>query len=212
MAYDNITERRLVNYHWLLNEALVRNFHPLESGSRVSKLVEMIEAGHGEVQMDEQSRRRIYTWIEGNVPYYGTYDHTRPGRPGSRDAVIETKWFGRFEQVYRRRCASCHGNDFYTQNKGGHHTWINLTHPHWSRVLTAPLVKKAGGLQLCKSKDGKEAKIFIDKADKGFQTILAAIEEGKNELYAKPRIDMPNATPLPSGLLLLVQKNTVISK
>ena len=197
MTYDNITERRLVNYYWLLNEALVRAFRSLESGSRVSKLVDMIEAGHGEVKMDDQSRRRIYTWIEGNVPYYGTYDHTRPGRPGSRDAVAGTKWFERFEQTYRRRCASCHGNDFYTQNSGQHHTWINLTHPEWSRVLTAPLAKTAGGLELCKPKENRQPNMFADKADPDFQTMLAAIEQGKKELYARPRMDMPNASPIP---------------
>ena len=26
------------------------------------------------------------TWIEANIPYYGTYEHTRPGTSGSRDA------------------------------------------------------------------------------------------------------------------------------
>ena len=197
MAYDNITERRLVNYYWLLNEALVRAFRPLESGSRVSKLAQMIEAGHGDVKMDDQSRRRIYTWIEGNVPYYGTYNHTRPGRPGSRDAVAGTKWFESFQQVYRKRCASCHGKDFYTKNNGRHHTWINLTHPQWSRVLTAPLAKTAGGLQLCKPKEAKLPNSFANKTDPDYKTILAAINQGKNDLYATPRVDMPNATPLP---------------
>ena len=197
MAYDNITERRLVNYHWLLNEALVRSFRPLESGSRVSRLVNKIEAGHSGVEMDDESRRRIHTWIEGNVPYYGTYEHTRPGRAGSRDAVVGTKWFGRFEEVYRRRCASCHGKDFYTNNSGRGHTWINLTHPKWSRVLTGPLAKAGGGLELCKPKDGKEPRMFADKTDADFQTILAAIEQGKDELYARPRVDMAGAMPLP---------------
>ena len=197
MAYDNITERRLVNYYWLLNEALVRNFRPLESGSRVSKLAEMIEAGHGDVRMDDESRRRIYTWIEANVPYYGTYEHTRPGLAGSRDAVVGTEWFNPFEQVYRRRCASCHGSDFYTPNSGRHHTWINLTHPQWSRVLTAPLAKTAGGIELCRPKDGNEPEMFADTGDPDFQTMLAAIEQGREDLYAKPSVDMPNAKPLP---------------
>ncbi len=197
MAYDNLTERRLVNYYWLLNEAPVRNFRPLESGARVSRIVKMIEDGHSDVGMGDEDRRRIYTWIEANVPYYGTYDHTRPGRSGSRDACVGTKWFGRFEQIYRKRCSTCHGKDFYTNNNGRHHTWINLTHPQWSRVLTAPLVKTAGGLELCKPKDGKEPRLFSDKADADYQAMLAAIVQGKEELYEKPRVDMPGAKPLP---------------
>jgi hypothetical protein len=197
MAYDHLTERRLVNYYWLLNQALVRSFRPLESGSRVSKLVDMIEAGHSDVDMDDDSRRRIYAWIEGNVPYYGTYEHTRPGKAGSRDAVVGTKWFERFEQVYRRRCTHCHGKDFYAKNNGLHHTWINLSHPQWSRVLAAPLVKSAGGLELCKAKDGNKPKMFADKTDADFKTMLAAIDQGKEQLYARPRVDMPGAKPLP---------------
>jgi mono/diheme cytochrome c family protein len=197
MAYDHLTERRLVNYYWLLNQALVRSFRPLESGSRVSKLVDMIEAGHGDVDMDDDSRRRIYAWIEGNVPYYGTYEHTRPGKAGSRDAVVATKWFERFEQVYRRRCAHCHGKDFYKRNNGLHHTWINLTHPQWSRVLAAPLVKSAGGLEWCQAKDGNEPNMFADKTDADFKSMLAAIDQGKEQLYARPRVDMPGAKPLP---------------
>lgn len=89
------------------------------------------------------------------------------------------------------------GKDFYTNNNGRHHTWINLTHPQWSRVLTAPLVKTAGGLELCKPKDGKEPRLFSDKADADYQAMLAAMLQGREELYEKPRVDMPGAKPLP---------------
>ena len=30
-----------------------------------------------------------------------------------------------------------------------------------------------------------------------FKTILQAINQGKKDLYATPRVDMPNANPLP---------------
>jgi hypothetical protein len=159
MAYDNLTEKRLIHYNWLLNDALVRAFLPLESGARVSKLTEFIESGHGDVKVDDQGRRRIYNWIESNVPYYGTYEHTRPGLAGSRDACGE-KWFEDFQNVYSKRCASCHGKDFFVDKSGEHHTWINLTHPEWSRVLNAPLAKSAGGLELCRPKDGKITNLF----------------------------------------------------
>ncbi|MBN2137096.1 MAG: hypothetical protein JW720_04765 [Sedimentisphaerales bacterium] len=194
MAYDSLTQRRLVNFYWLLDEALVRAFLPLESGSLVSPLAQVIRESHPEV--DDESRRRIYTWIEANVPYYGTYDHTRPGTAGSRDAVVGTQWFDRLHSVYRRRCSSCHG-DFYTQNKGDHHTWINLTHPAWSRLLNAPLPKAAGGLELCAPKEGRKPLLFTAKTDPDYETMLAAIRQGKEELYAKPRMDMPGAKPVP---------------
>ncbi len=196
MAYDTLTEKRLINYHWLLNEALVRNFRPLESGSRVSKLAKMIDAGHGDVNMDDESKRRIYNWIEANVPYYGTYDHTRPGTSGSRDACA-AEWFRRFELVYRKRCGDCHGKDFHVNNSGLHHTWINLTHPEWSRVLHAPLDGSAGGLALCKDRDKNKVRLFADTDDPDRRAMLEAITEGSKKLYARPRMDMDGAELVP---------------
>lgn len=191
MAYDHLTEKRLIHYNWLLNDALVRAFLPLESGARVSKLTELIESGHGDVNMDDQSRLRVYNWIESNVPYYGTYEHTRPGSPGSRDVCADGKWFDYLHKIYSKRCSYCHGKDFFVNNSGTHHTWINLTHPEWSRALNGPLVKSAGGLELCRPKDGRSPNLFVDKSDADYITMLTAIERGKDRLYAKPRMDMP---------------------
>jgi len=195
MAYDHLTERRLVDFQWLLNEALVRNFRPLESGARVSKLVELIETQHADVNMDLESRQRIYTWIEANVPYYGTYEHTRPGTPGSRDAC-SGPWFKPIEQIYQRRCASCHGKGFYTSNEPRHHTWINLTHPEWSRLLHAPLGASAEGLGLCRNKAGKPIAIFSRTDDPDRKTLLRALRQGSHALYARPRMDMEDAHPV----------------
>ncbi len=199
MAYDNLTERRLVHFIWLLG-ASAKNWKPLTTGSRVSKLAQLIESGHGKVDMDDmddESRRRIYTWIETNVPYYGTYQHTRPGRPGSRDTVAGETWFNDVNRVYKSKCAPCHGRDFFKGRSGYHMTWINLTHPEWSRVLAAPLAKSAGGLQLCKAKGGKQPVTFSNKSDPSYQTMLKAIQAGKKALYANPRMDMPGAKPRP---------------
>ena len=197
MAYDTLTERRLIDFYWLLNEAHVRNFRPLESGSRVSRLVELIESGHGDVDVDVESRRKIYTWIEANVPYYGTYDHTRPGRSGSRDAVESSASFARFQDTYRRRCGGCHGNDFYADNSGRHQTWLNLTHPAWSRALCAPLSESAGGLALCKPKNGKDPRPFAGKNDPDYTDMLQAIEQMRKALYTQPRMDMKGGVPMP---------------
>ena len=195
MAYDNLLNRRLVDYTWL-HGASAKNWRPLTTGSRVSKLVTMIEKKHSKVDMDDQNRRRIYAWIDANVPYYGTYEHTRPGRPGCRDACLGEPWFGDFEKIYRAKCAACHGG-FYRGSSGTHHTWINLTHPEWSRVLTATLSKDAGGLQLCKPKNRRQPALFKNKSDPTYQAMLKAIEAGRKALYANPRVDMPGAKPKP---------------
>jgi hypothetical protein len=177
-----------VNYFWLLR-APVGKFLPLTTGSRVSKLIRHLEKGHQKVKLGDQDWRRIYTWIEANVPYYGTYDHTRPGTPGSRDAWVGP-WYGKFARVWKSRCAACHGGQ-------PQHTWINLTRPKFSRALNAPLAKSAGGLQLCKPKGKRQPTHFAGKTDPDYAAMLSAIEEGKTALYQRPRMDMPGGKPLP---------------
>lgn len=188
MAYENLTERRLVHFAWLKG-ASAKNWKPLSTGSRVSKLIAQMEKEPCNVEMDDESRRRIYTWIEANVPYYGTYEHTRPGRSGSRDAFENESWANDFNQAFRSSCAACHG---------GHRvTWINLTRPEWSRALMAPLARSAGGLELCKPKNKKQPPNFQNKNDPAYQAMLKALEQGRSALYAKPRMDMPGGQPEP---------------
>ena len=66
---------------------------------------------------------------------------------------------------------------------------INLTHPEWSPMLTAPLAKEAGGLGLCREADGREY-VFEDTSDPDYQIMLKALEEGGRALEADPRVDM----------------------
>ncbi len=65
---------------------------------------------------------------------------------------------------------------------------INLTHPEWSQMLTAPLAKAAGGLGFCR--DAKGQPIFADASDPDYQAMLRALRRGAEELQAHPRVDM----------------------
>lgn len=65
---------------------------------------------------------------------------------------------------------------------------INLTHPEWSQMLTAPLAKEAGGLGLCRNAEDKP--IFSDSADADYRAIFLALEKGKRMLERNPRVDM----------------------
>ncbi|MFH1267451.1 MAG: hypothetical protein ABIK89_17140, partial [Planctomycetota bacterium] len=143
MAYDNLARRNLVQFYYLTPpQEATGNFRPLSTGSRVSRIVELIEEGHEDVRMDDLSRRKLYAWIEANIPYYATYEHTRPGTSGSRDAW-QGAWAVRLIKRFQTKCASCHGELDYLQNR--HSTWVNLTHPEHSRVLSKHLAKSAGG-------------------------------------------------------------------
>ncbi len=179
MAYDSLLDRGMVYYRWL-NGGPVRNWAPLTTGSRVSKLMKYIEGKHGKVVVDDESRRRIYIWIDANVPYYGTYDHTRPGTAGSRD-LWTGPWIGQLRNALKSARVKT----------GFAHTDVNLTHPEYSRVLTTALAKSAGGRA-----DDKTAP-FKSKSDPGYEAILKAIQAGKQALDANPRVDMAGAKPKP---------------
>jgi hypothetical protein len=50
------------------------HYHPPKSlGSHTSKLMKMILAGHSDVELTQEERIRISTWIDSNAQYYGTY-------------------------------------------------------------------------------------------------------------------------------------------
>jgi hypothetical protein len=179
MAYDTLTSLGYVHFIWI-NRGLTDVFRPMETGSHRSKLTKLIEEKHGDVDMDDNSRRRIYTWIDANAPYYSTYDNTRPGTPGSRD-LWTGPWYGEFQKVYKTLKVR-------TRN---FHLAVNLTHPEWSSLLADHLDKTAGGRAT-----GANTR-FKSKDDPQYQALLAAIRKGKAALDAKPRVDMPGAKPVP---------------
>jgi hypothetical protein len=211
MAFEGLTGRGVVDYYWI-HDAPTGNFPPLASGSWTSRLTAMIEDRHGDVRLDAESRRRIYHWIDANVPYYGTWDMTRPHTMGGRDTWFRLNdngkpeaepWFRALVGVFNTHCGACHNpggaslrrpND--TSQCGIRNDWINLTRPEFSRVLNAHLAKDAGGLGIDNAQNGRTPPSFKDTGDPVYQALLAAIEEGKQALAARPRVDMPGAEPV----------------
>ncbi len=212
MAFSTLIDKQLIDYYYI-NHGPTGNFPPLKTGSRVSKLVAMIEAGHSDVDMDAESRRRIYTWIDANAPYYGSSDMSRPHTMGGRDTWFFVKddqrvvaqpepWFERFLVTWNRDCASCHG-EFTNMDmrkwgfRKASDRWINLSHPEYSRVLNAHLSKAAGGMGLTTKKDGKTPPAFNDKDNPTYQAIYEAIRQGQKALKARPRMDMAGGRAIP---------------
>ena len=72
-----------------------------------------------------------------------------------------------------------------------------MTRPQFSRVLRAPLAAAAGGLDRCRKEDGQSAAVFAGKSDPDYAAMLKAIEQGRREMLANPRVDMPGAKPKP---------------
>jgi hypothetical protein len=64
-------------------------------------------------------------------------------------------------------------------------------------VLSAPLSREAGGEGACAvEREGKPAG-FADTSDPDYAAMLAAIKEGRAQMLAKPRVDMPGGKPEP---------------
>lgn len=162
---------------------------PKTWGSPQSKLAEVVLSGHPDEQgkariaMDEASRRRILSWIDLNVPYYGTSETAYPERIGCRQ-ILPDDLEKALADVARRRCAECH-----KEGKMPRREWVRITEPELNPFLTAPLAKSSGGSERC----GKP--VFADKADPDYRRILATFEPVTAMLKARPRMDMPGAQP-----------------
>ncbi len=157
---------------------------PKQWGSPASKLTQIIMSGHPDpdgkprVNVPDRGRRRIFAWIDLNVPYYHTSSSNYPERLGCRrmyPAALDKALAG----VAKRRCASCH--------KGGRvprKFYTRIENPQLNGFLLAPLAKAAGGTEAC----GKP--IFKDTNDPDYQAILKTFEPIRKMLEHTPRMDM----------------------
>ena len=203
MAYQGLIERRLVDYYYI-NPGPTGNFPPLASGSRVSRLVRKLEAGHNNVRLAPAEWQRLYTWIDLNCNYYGTWDMSRPHSTGGRDTWAASadgrrwrpaRWVTNLRRAFTAAgCADCHGQ------RGRPHirdAWVNLSRPELSRLLNAHLSAKAGGMEIAQRRKDKPPPTWPDTNAPPYRAMLRAIEAGKKNLDAKPRMDMPGARAIP---------------
>jgi hypothetical protein len=156
VAYDNLIERGLVEYHAPQGSDNDRTT-PRTVGSIASRLREFIETDkHYGPPLPLADRQRIYAWIDANVPYYGTYEHHPAWRPtaGSRDGWdLENPhgWFRReLVPVFDRRCLDCHRRTAACQ-RSYDSKLVEVTSRIWTErgladdaVLSSPLVQRVG--------------------------------------------------------------------
>ncbi|MDP6507351.1 MAG: hypothetical protein QF886_27230, partial [Planctomycetota bacterium] len=102
--------------------------------------------------------------------------------------------------VHKARCAACHRGKFpISKNDPRTHWFYNLDHPEKSVVLLAPLAKTAGGWELCRGKNGKDANpVFGAVTDPDYSKILAEIRKLAAQLEQNKRYDMPGFEPHPA--------------
>jgi hypothetical protein len=66
-------------------------FPPAEYHADTSPLVQMLAKGHHAVKLDSEASERLYTWIDLNVPYYGTWGEFRAIPNGQRQRRVEVR-------------------------------------------------------------------------------------------------------------------------
>lgn len=174
-----------VSWIWTINGAghNILQVTPRTWGSPVSRLAELVEAGHPDadgnarVDLSRDERQRIYQWIDLNVPYYGTSSSNHKQRMGSR-RMYPSGLDHVLADVCAKRCAECHEKVprlFYTR----------MLRPENNQFLLAPLAKSAGGTQQC------SRAVFASTDDPDYQRILQTFGALQRLLKLRPRADMP---------------------
>ena len=226
MAYDNLIDRGLV-YHLNVFAYGHNQNTPKTIGSFVSPIAKYLDTSeHSGHEIPWDDRLRVYTWIDANVPYYGTYTYTKVRGIGARDSWDGGNPDGWLRKdlvpVFKRRCFDCHKRTVYNpawytpgaavvtskvwtpqgitahgfparypmSGLVGPEFRLNLTHPEYSQLLTAPLAEEAGGMGLCRNEQGQPF-VFKDASDPDYRTMLGALRQGAEQLKANPRMDMP---------------------
>ena len=138
-------------------------------GSPASKLAEILRSGHPDqdgkpqVNVPDEDRRRVYLWMDLNIPYYGTSSSNHKAELGSR-RMYPADLDATLSEVALRRCAACHQGGvprkFYTR----------VLEPEKNSFLLAPLAEHAGGTQRC----GQP--VFASTADPDYQRILRTFD------------------------------------
>ena len=194
MSYTDLCRKGLIDFYWI-HDGPTGNFPALATGSWTSKLTQILESKHQDVNVDAESRRRIYAWIDSDVCYYPCWDMSRPHSMGGRDpwALPGTDqpqpWLNIIVEIVHRR----HLQDFDIQNLTipNNHAMINLSYPENSRLLSHNLSKAAGGAAV------NNRSAFKSKNDPDYQRLLTAIRQGAKHLSELPRMDMPGARAIP---------------
>ena len=185
-AYDKVRGMSpYTEWIWTINGAghNVLEVEPRRWGSPASRLAEIIRTGHPDkdgkprVDVPAKDRRRVYLWIDLNVPYYGTSSSNHKARLGSR-RMMPLDLDATLNKVASRRCAGCHKKGvprkFYTR----------VMNPQNNNFLLAPLAKKAGGTEKC----GQP--VFRSTQDPDYQKIIKTFEPIHELLKKRPRADM----------------------
>jgi len=193
LARENQGRRGSPYVNWIPtyngHEQNILEVQPRTWGSYQSVLAQVVATGHPDengqprVDLDDDSRRRIFAWIDLNVPYYGSSETAYPDATGCRQ-ILPVDLEKVLSEVAAGRCVECHA-----EGKFPRRAWLRITRPELNGFLLAPLSKAAGGTEKC----GRA--VFETTDDPDYQSILAAFDPIQRMLERTPRMDMPGGHP-----------------
>jgi hypothetical protein len=167
-------------------ETNILQIAPKTWGSPQSLLADLILTGHIDqqgqprVHLNADERQRILTWIDVNVPYYGTSTTTHQEWPGGRALQIP-QLATTLKEIATRRCVACHREELPVNR-------VRFTGIANNAFLLAPLATSAGGTEQCGTA------IFADKNDPDYRKLRQLFAPITRVLKENPRQDMPLAT------------------
>ncbi|MBE7558001.1 PD40 domain-containing protein [bacterium] len=201
------------------------NLPPRAIGSSASPLLSKLAGSHHDVRASSRELDMVRYWIETGAPYPGTYAALGSGivslNPlgGLNRADQEWPEARAARAVMARRCDSCHEAvrplpHFISDDRRdlprdsdrrplSYHLAFNLSRPHNSLLLRAPLAKSAGGYGACllparKGSTGDDRAVFQSTGDPDYRTLLELCRAGQRELERIKRFDMPGFRPTPA--------------
>jgi len=139
---------------------------PYTWGTHASKLTKFIEGAHKDIQLTQQEKEILYTWMDINGVYYPVYESAYPNSASGRCPLTN-------EEL--KRLAELTGMDFFGSLK------------YWGRTIGPVVSFERPELSPCL--DG----IRDDKAK--YDEAVAIIALGMPRLIEKPRGDMPGFVP-----------------
>jgi hypothetical protein len=171
------------------------NDDPYAFGSGASKLLDMLQTGHHDVQLTESEFNLLRLWIDTGMWQHGTHAAMALDRHCGFAASDDPVGSKRYEAVIgadllQRHCDPCHT----PQKRSKGELWrsilksdrVDLSTIDESRLLLAPLAKSAGGLGLCRDKETVEAGkggVFTSKDDPDYQLLRKEIEVVRDITY-----------------------------
>jgi len=174
------------------------NKAPRTIGTGASPLMGRISSGkHHGVKVTPRERDIVRLWIESSAVYAGTYAALGTGMVGRIPGIPATCTACHKKDELRRKYPGLGGGGRPYGNpmtvKFNQQTLQNLTRPEYSRMVLAPLSKKAGGYGICEAKSGKA--VLTSRDAREYKSLLADISKTKGELDRIKRYDMPGFIP-----------------